>query len=184
MTIVFLTVNKYECVFSLMRTFMFLPFFMIGFYMNKDTLAGMRKASSKVVFLILYILVTVGIIRYAGPKLCAIEFMKDGVLGLQNKLGTTIEATIFYKFIVWCCSLIISFAFISLIRIPQKVAKYGQYTMFIFCTHVVLYPVMTHFVSSLWLGVAITAVYLLVALRVAQSRYSNIFLYPITTNLK
>lgn len=68
MTIVFLTVNKYECVFSLMRTFMFLPFFMIGFYMNKDTLAGMRKASSKVVFSILYILVTVGIIRYAGPK--------------------------------------------------------------------------------------------------------------------
>lgn len=184
MTIAFLTVNKYECILSLMRTFMFLPFFIIGFYMNEDTISGLRKKSSKGLFSILGILVTIGIIKYAGPKLCAIEFMKDGILGLQNKLDTTITSTIIYKYIVGCCSLILSFAFISLIRIPTKVAKYGKYTMFIFCTHVVLYPFMTYFVSSLWLGIVITIVYLVAALRIAQSRYSNFFLYPITTILK
>ena len=110
--------------------------------MNEDTISGLRKKSSKGLFSILGILVTIGIIKYAGPKLCAIEFMKDGILGLQNKLDTTITSTIIYKYIVGCCSLILSFAFISLIRIPTKVAKYGKYTMFIFCTHVVLYPFM------------------------------------------
>ena len=76
MTMVFLIVNKYECILSFTRTFMFFPFFMIGFYMNKDTIAALRKASSKIVFSILGILVTFGIIRYAGPKLCAIEVCK------------------------------------------------------------------------------------------------------------
>ena len=184
MTIVFLTVNKYECILSFMRTFMFLPFFMIGFYMNNDTIAGLRKTSSKVLFSILGILATAAIMRYAGSKLCAIEFMKDGVLGLQNKLGSTITATILYKFVVLGCSLIISFAIISLNHIPVTMAKYGKYTMFIFCTHVVLYPIMSHFVSHLWLGFVITTVYIVVALKIAQSRYSDYFLYPITTVLK
>ena len=184
MTIVFLTVNKYECILSFTRTFMFFPFFMIGFYMNKDTIAALRKASSKIVFSILGILVTFGIIRYAGPKLCAIEFMKDGVLSLQNKLETTIAATILYKYIVWCGSLIISLTIISINHIPTSIAKYGQYTMFIFCTHVVLYPIMTNYVSNVWLGIIATVVYVIVALKIASSKYSKFFLYPITTVIK
>ena len=184
MTIVFLTLNKFECILSLMRTFMFLPFFMIGFYMNEDTLADLRKTSSKVIFSILGILTTVGIIRYAGPKLCAIEFMKDGVLGLQHKLGTTLTATILYKYMVWCSSLIYCLTIISINHIPTNVAKYGQYTMFIFCTHVVLYPIMSNFVSNVWWGIIVTVVYLIVALHIASSKYSKFFLHPITTVLQ
>lgn len=184
MALVFITVNKYECIFSFMRTFMFLPFFLIGFYMTENTIASLRTKSSKVVFSIFGILAASLFIKYAGPKLCAIEFMKDGILGLQNKLETTLTATVLYKLLVLSGSLVISFASISLIHIPTKVAKYGQYTMFIFCTHVVLYPFMTYFVSNLWLGIVITVMYLVVALGIAQSKYSNYFLYPITTILK
>ena len=56
--------------------------------------------------------------------------------------------------------------------------------MFIFCTHVVLYPIMTNFVSNVWLGIIATVVYVIVALKIASSKYSKFFLYPITTVIK
>lgn len=84
----FVMINKNETVLSIMRTFQFFPFFMMGVLLNEETIYIFKK-SSKIILGVLGVVSISVFIKFSGPLLCAINFSKYGVDTLSNMLHTT-----------------------------------------------------------------------------------------------
>ena len=110
--------------------------------------------------------------------------MKYGVFHLMEKLDTTnIWETIALKYIVMCSSLFVSLFILNFIKLPERIAYYGRFTLFIYCIHAPMYPLMIRYCHSQELMVLSTIITIVFLTYLGTTRLSRILLYPFTTTM-
>lgn len=173
----FLTINRYGCYLSVMRTMQFFPFFVLGHYMTSKAMNKIRGGNWKWVFTILSIIVVTTICCFAGPQLNAVLFSKYGIMELADILGTGLEQTFIIRYTVMMASVILCFFVLSAFECPKWFSANGKTTLCILCTHVIIY----HFASQITslmpaLYVAISTIFVLTI--VARTSMGRWLLYP------
>lgn len=178
----FCTINKYEEFMSIMRTFQFLPFFVIG---SEMSLCKGRLFQTKKFPFLIALLPLIAILSYfAGPKLCAIEFHKYGILGLSQVLGQGLYMTIILKYLVDIVAFVISLCVLRLIELTEGVAKYGKNTLFLYVVHVPFYFIIAHFCNNFIVSLTLAALFIVVFSMISMTQYAHYIMYPISSIIK
>lgn len=179
--ITFVIIPKYGGYFSIMRTFQFYPFFVIG-YVLKGRLSNIKKYN--IIIIILGITSCALILLTSCRLQHVIFFQRDGLYSLAKVSGQGYLYTFCYRYLMLALSVLFS-AFILLIfynnqRI-QRVAEYGQYTLFIYFGQTLLYPVVTHITQSFIMSLCISFAALMLLTFLSQKPFSKILMNPIST---
>ncbi len=121
---------------SLSRTIVFLPFFLIGYYTNEETLYKINKLN-KLVGLSISIVFIVIAISLSKHEIINYKFLYNSHAYYTNNLGT-IDGILF-RSILYLFSIILSIGIINLVP-NNKVfySKYGKNTMNVYLFHIYL----------------------------------------------
>lgn len=179
----FCLINEIDgCFFSLMRTFQFFPFFVIGHCITQRQMALLQKKPIVLGLLALTVISVVLICHYAGSDYNAILYSKYGIKDLQSILGTDFAATFLIRFTCFLISLTLSLFFLSIFRCPHWVSNNGTSTLFILCTHVVLYYIVRQ-MDSLIITFIIAIFTITILTWMAKQKVSHWLLYPFSSFL-
>ena len=170
----------YGCYFSIMRTFQFFPFFVLGHCLTRHQMEGIQKKPFVIVFSTLSIVLIVLICHFAGSDYNAIVFSKYGLKDLQGILEMSKWATFEVRMFVYFISLSLCLSILSVYRCPIWLSNNGNTTLFILCTHVVLYYIVRNInVGLIAFIVAVLSILLLTGL--AKTNASQWLLYPFSS---
>lgn len=178
----FCTINKYGEFLSVMRTFQFFPFFVIGSELShiRDSFFRMKKS-----VLVVILFLSVAILSYfAGPKLCAIEFHKYGIKGLSQILDKPAYITLFVKYLVDIVALVVSLCVLHLVELQDEIAKYGKNTLFLYVVHVPFYYVIAQFCNNFIISLFLAILFIVIFSKVSSTKYAHYIMYPISSLLK
>ena len=170
------------CYFSLMRTFQFFPFFVLGHCITQRQMVLFQKKPIVLTLFALSVISIVLISHYAGPEYNAILFSKYGIKELQNILGTDFAATFWIRFTCFLMSLSLCLFLLSIFRCSHWVSNNGISTLFILCTHVLLYYVVRQ-ISSIIITFTIAILTITVLTWLAKQKVSHWLLYPFSSFL-
>lgn len=177
----FVLINKYETVLSVMRTFQFFPFFMMGLLLKDETIHKIfNKPFLKIILVVLGIASICIFVKFSGSLLCAINFNKYGIYTLSSILHTTYGGAIWLKYAVNLLSLLICFAIFTLFKSPRIFSENGSSTLFILCAHIPFYYVIKMF-SNFYLGMFLGVLVILFLTFVSNTKYKLFLLNPLTT---
>ena len=113
---------------SLSRTFVFFPFFLIGYYLDKNHLKQLTKPSIRMLSVILMILLLIG--YYVNP-----DFNEQWLFGSKSYsyLGDVAFHNMFKRLLIIVISLIMVFSFLSFISQKHQIyTKWGTQTLYVY----------------------------------------------------
>ena len=166
--------------FSFMRTFQFFPFFIIGHCLTLENIAMLQYKKSALILSFFFIVIVVLTCHIAGPEYNAILFSKYGIKDLQNIIGLPAVTTLGIRYMVFLISLLVCFFFLSIFRCPTWFSENGNTTLFILCTHVVIYYLARQISSSV-IAFTIALLSIILLTRLAKSKFSQWFIYPFSS---
>jgi len=180
----FCGINNFDgCYLSIMRTFQFYPFFVIGHCMTDKSLNYLREGKGIIPLSILTFVVVVVTCNLAGPKLNAIFFSKYGIVALQKILGIDYMATLLVHVISMIAATILCLFFLSIFRGPKWFLENGCITLFILCTHSMIYFYAQNITNiSFAIPIALTTIVFLTIL--GKTKIAHWFLYPVSSLIK
>lgn len=179
----FVAVSKYGGVLSLVRTFQFYPFFILGHAMknNLHVLERFKKPIGLIGFMaIIYVLITSSFLQHQ----CF--FQRAGLLELNKYTQHSLLWLFVFRYSIILCSTAIC-AWILLLSYSNhymhKVSQYGQGTLFIYFGQTLLYPFAMRFCSTFTFSLFLSAFVIVILTYLSRTRISMWVMNPISTNL-
>ena len=179
--ILFVTLNKGEGVFGIMRTAQFYPYFLLGYAIKQD----MFKISSfnQILVYILAVLSIIAIMFLSSYALYSLEFQSIGMLRWSKMFGMSVLCAVGGFLFVKISSLTISYSVWKFIKLPNSIALFGSASLLIYSLHTMILPLMYKYCTSLWQTLIIGLLTIVLAMALSKTNLSNLITNTFTTVL-
>lgn len=169
--------------FSLLRTFVFFPFFFLGYVMTQQHIDRFRS-SKNIYLLLLYLPVSLILLYFIKTYGVEDLLLGDKIYGFYN-INIHIHTILVFKILTFINAVILLMIFFSFI--PEKLLlglnEYGKYTMYIFLFHVILMKAMAFFIYTPYPYLDLflyTFIPLLCCMLVSKFRYIGYLTNPVS----
>lgn len=184
----FFLLDAHSSTLSCMRTMLFLPYFIIGYYMSRDNINTIRKhwkpfSVISIVCIAVLIYFSCHYLRF----LHVMEYSNMGIYSLNNNFHISYLSIITWKAALYLIGLLLCLTALSISFKKLNISKYGRYTLFIYCMqmYLILLPMKRGYFTHL--GMSLSATALVVSICCILSRYKlcmNFITNPISTFIK
>lgn len=182
-----LPLRQYGNLLSFQRTFMFLPFFMMGFLRKEKELSIIPKVSGKEKYVIVFLSVICFIfcIIYSGRILHVLEFNNANIWWMSSLYQQNLGMLLVLKVLVLVGSIITSLCVLLIFRMPTCICSLGSKTLAYYVVQGVFVHILasyfhSNFIQTLILGLCVIIV-TTILLRYVDSKFIT---NPITSILK
>lgn len=182
-----LPLRQYGNLLSLQRTFMFFPFFMMGFLRKEKGLSIIPKISGKEKYVIVFLSVICFIfcIIYSGRILHVLEFNNANVWWMSSLYQQNLGMLLALKVLVFVGSIITSLCMLLIVKMPACICSLGSKTLAYYVmqgifVHILASYFHPNFIQALILGLCVIIV-TTILLRYVDSKFVT---NPITSILK
>lgn len=179
--ITFIAIPRYGGIFSLMRTFQFLPFFAWG-YLAKGKLNELYTHKKQISIL--------GVLSFAYILFssCRLQhqcfYQRASLLELSQYTEHSLLWLFVFRYSIIICSLFIC-VFLLLVTFNNnyiiKMAKYGMGTLYIYFGQTLLYPIVLRCCSTLPISIAVSIPVIIVLTHLSMKPISKWMMNPICT---
>ena len=127
--------SKIGTVASLSRAFVFLPFFLLGFYFNNEWILKLKKEKYKVILITIFLCIAFLFLYY--------NFGFNNIISVSYGKGSYGDLGIMglYQRILWF-GIALSLLFLIIVLVPNKryfFTDYGKNTLQVYCLHIIVY---------------------------------------------
>lgn len=182
-----LPLRQYGNLLSFQRTFMFLPFFMMGFLRKEKELSIIPKVSGKEKYVIVFLSVICFIfcIIYSGRILHVLEFNNANIWWMSSLYQQNLGMLLVLKVLVLVGSIITSLCVLLIVKMPTCICSLGSKTLAYYVmqgvfVHILASYFHSNFIQALILGLCVIIV-TTILLRYVDSKFLT---NPITSILK
>ncbi|WP_217932686.1 acyltransferase family protein [Bacteroides caecimuris] len=179
--ITFIAIPNYGGLLSIMRTFQFFPFFVLG-YVLKGKLSLITNYKKVIIPLSV---ISLAYILYTSCRLQhQVYFQRAGLLEFTEYTDHSLLWIFLFRY-----SIIIISAFICALMLLflhnntaiQKVSKWGQGTLFVYFGQTLLYPFAVRYCGTLTLSLLASAVAIIILTYLSTKPISKVLMNPICT---
>lgn len=174
----YLVINYGEGIFAIMRTIQFYPYFLLG-YAIRQGLVDAEKLPKQTIFFASLIL-TVIVALLSNYALYTQEFQGVGLFRWCNQFGMPLLVGGGWL-LVKTVSLTNSFVVWKYVRMPSRLASFGQSSLLIYAIHTMTVPLIYQHCKVLWLTLLAGVVTLAIGMLISQCRIAIFITNPMTT---
>lgn len=178
--VTFVIIPHYGGFFSIMRTFQFFPFFIIG-YAFKGKLNNIGRYNKLIISLGI---LSLSYIIYTSSRLqhqCL--FQRDGLLQFTEYTDHSLLWVFLFRYSIIICSIFICALILVLAcnyKVIQKVSNWGQKTLFIYFGQTLLYPFANKYCDTLFSSLIASVLTIIILTYISQKHISRWIMNPIT----
>lgn len=156
----FFLLGKHSYTFAAMRTMLFLPYFIIGYFMTTDDLQSIRNKKNLWILMSLPFLITLVVASLYFPRLIHVmEFNRDGILTISNLFGCSYISTVMGKVFFYIAGILFCYVILALKVNNRNLAKLGRYTLFFYCIQMYFIQIPAErmgLLQNIWQSIALT----------------------------
>lgn len=181
--ITFILIPKYGGMFSFMRTFQFLPFFVLG-YTIKDRVPLLFKYNNLIFLLGLFSIVFIIVSSNKFQHQCLFE--RSSLYELLKYTNHSVSYVLLFRYLLVFCSLFIS-CLVFLLTFKNQTILYfanaGQRTLFVYFGQTLLYPFAIKYCNSLYISLLASIIVLIMLTYLSSKTISRLIMNPISSFL-
>lgn len=152
--------GKHSYTFAAMRTMLFLPYFIIGYFMTTDDLKSIRNKKNLWILISLpFLIAIIAASLYFPRPIHVMEFNRDGILTMSNLFRCSYISIVMGKVFFYIAGIIFCFAVLALKVNNRNLAKLGRYTLFLYCIQMYFIQIPAEqmgLLQSIWQSIALT----------------------------
>lgn len=180
--VAYVTINKGEGLFSIMRTIQFYPYFLLGYAIRQGVLPN-RSNSEWPVF-VLSGLSVIAIMLLSGYALYTQEFQGIGLAHWCRQFGMSLLVGGGYYLFIKIASLAISYVVWRVLKMPDALAPYGRSSLLIYSIHTMTLPLIYNHCTALWQTSVLGVLTILATMLLSRARWSVFLTNPMSTILE
>lgn len=177
----FILLGKHSYALSSMRTMLFLPYFIIGYFLPTESIQSLRKNKKVVICIALPFVIALMVGSYFYPRaIHVMEFNSDGISILSQLCGQNYLIALVGKFVFYLCGIALCFSALTVEVRYQRIAKLGCCTLFLYCMQLyfIQVPEKMGLLTSIWQSIFLTIFVFIVSCSLAKFKVVQDF----TTN--
>lgn len=133
--------GRYEQLFSIMRTILFFPIFIIGYAMRQKSIEigkPITKKSSNIALVTVSIIILSGLCYFSSRELHVFEFNRDSLHVLMHDFNLTAMYVYCIKIIMGGVIALLCILFLGTIRLPAIFSVYGKHSLLFYTIQAII----------------------------------------------